>query len=266
VNDPHVVALHYKVLIGPGYDFSKAPSLSHSSEPEFDVRLHIDRAEFTMKQHFATEQEALSVVQPFVNTWNIGAGLELLPNRFWLEYSHPEIVDRSPTPGVVALHARNFTIGSPESGRPALTVPRDHFPSPPTNFQASPDVTAMYSQFRAHREGGIPLAHMAYFLLTVLEQRIPKPQSKRGRNGKRTAAANKFHIDKDVLDKIGELTSERGGPTGARKFEGSHVELTAQEAAWLEAAVKMMIRRAGEIAANPTGPHPQITMADLPTV
>jgi ABC-type protease/lipase transport system fused ATPase/permease subunit len=28
VNDPHVVALHYKVLIGPGCDFSKALELA----------------------------------------------------------------------------------------------------------------------------------------------------------------------------------------------------------------------------------------------
>jgi len=54
MNDPHVVALHYKVLIGPGVDFAKAQPL-HLREPAFDVALHIDGAKFTMKQHFATE-------------------------------------------------------------------------------------------------------------------------------------------------------------------------------------------------------------------
>jgi hypothetical protein len=33
---------------------------------------------------------------------------------------------------------------------------------------------------------------------------------------------------------------------------------------WLEEAMKMMIRRAGEVAANPNGPHEQITMDHLP--
>jgi hypothetical protein len=70
----------------------------------------------------------------------------------------------------------------------------------------------------------------------------------------------------DVLATIGELTSTRGGSTGARKVEAWHADLTAQEAAWLRAATKIMIRRAGEIAANPTGPHQQITMAQLPTL
>jgi hypothetical protein len=251
MNDPHVVALHYNVLIGPGVDFANAPPLSHS-EPAFHVRLQRDRAEFTMRQHFATEQDALNVVQPFVNAWNIYAGLELLPNRFWLAYSHSEIVDRSATPGVHALHARNFTTGSPEIGQPALTVHRDHFPRPPTNYQASPDVNAMYSQYRAHKEGGIPLAHMAYFLLTGLEEGVSRP--------KRKNAAEKYFIHVDVLRKIGHLS------TKARKFAGRHAELTAQEVAWLEAAAKMMIRRAGEIAANPTGPHQQITMVQLPTL
>ena len=190
-----------------------------------------------------------------------------MPDRFWLEYSHAEIVDRSPVPGVASLYARNLTVGSPELGTPALTVHWDRFPNPPSNFRTSPDVSAMYSQYRAHKEGGIPVAHMAYFLLTVLEQGMIKPPSKGDRRSKkRVQAANKFHIEVDVLSKIGELTSTRDGPTGARKAKGWHVELTARETVWLEAAAKIMIRRAGEIAANPTGPHQQITMAHLPTL
>jgi hypothetical protein len=262
MNDPQVVALHYKILIGPGVDFTKAPPLAES-KPEFDVRLVTDRAKFTMRQHFATEQDALSVVQPFVDAWNISTGLELLPNRFRLEYSHPEIVDRSPTPGVYTPDSANLTI---ELGAPILTVHRDRFPRPPANFQASPDVNAMYSQYRAHKEGGIPLGHMAYFLLTVLEEGIKPPsQSKPQKGKKRVAAAKKFVIDVDVLAMIGELTTTRGGPS-ARKVHGLHSELTSKEMVWLEEATKMMIRRAGEIAANPTGKHQPITMAQLPTL
>ena len=265
MNDPHVVALHYDVLIGPGVDFDTAPPLIQK-EPAFDVRLEGKGAKFTMKQHFATEQDALSVVKPFVDAWNISAGLELLPDRFRLEYRDSEIIDRSPTPGVSALHATNLTTGAPEPGRPALTMHRDHFPRPPTNFQTSLEVEAMYSQYRAHNEGGIPLLHMAYFLLTVLEQGIARPRQSGSRvTNKRAAAAAKLAIDVGVLAKIGELTAERGRES-ARKADGWHSELKPKELAWLQEAAKMMIRRAGEVAANPTGPHQQITMAQLPTL
>jgi hypothetical protein len=59
------------------------------------------------------------------------------------------------------------------------------------------------------------------------------------------------------------LTAEKGGPI-ARKAEGLHAKLTRAERAWLEAAAKMMIRRAGEVAANPASAHKQLTCADLP--
>jgi hypothetical protein len=264
MSDPHVVALYYKVLIHPGLDFAEAQPLP-LSEPDFDVLLNVDGAQFTMRRHFATEQDALEVVRQYVGDWNIWTGLELLPDRFRLEYSHCEIVDRSPTPGVHALHAINLTTGSPEPGRPSPRVPRNRFPRPPTNFQASRDVNAMYSQYRAHKEGGMPLAHTAYFLLTVLEQGIEPPnQSKPYKpTKKRSAAAEKFVIILEVLQKIGELTTTRGGES-ARKVGGLHSELTLKEKVWLEEAMKMMIRRAGEVAANPNGPHEQITMDHLP--
>jgi hypothetical protein len=66
----------------------------------------------------------------------------------------------------------------------------------------------------------------------------------------------------EVLQKIGELTATGGGQS-ARKVEGLHTELTLKQMVLLEDAIKMMIRRAGEIVANPNGPHLPITMADL---
>ena len=106
---------------------------------------------------------------------------------------------------------------------------------------------------------------MAYFLLTVLEEGIAPPNPSKTQKGpKRVAAAKRFYIDVDVLAKIG-LTTTRGGPR-ARKVHGLHLELTSNETTWLEEATKMMIRRAGEIAANPTGQHQPITMAQLPTL
>lgn len=75
-----------------------------------------------------------------------------------------------------------------------------------------------------------------------------------------------YRIDYDVLDKLGELTNSLGDEVGARKLTPQS-ELrppNPQEIAWIEAALKRIIRRAGEYTADPQGAWPQVTMTDLP--
>ena len=82
---------------------------------------------------------------------------------------------------------------------------------------------------------------------------------------KREAAAQKYRISRQVLDTLGELTSEKGGRS-ARKAGGSKVDYTAAERQWIDATVKALIRRVGQVGANPAGSFHEITMADLPTL
>ena len=50
----------------------------------------------------------------------------------------------------------------------------------------------------------------------------------------------------------------------ARKGKAAHAEFTALKRTWLEEAMKVLIRRAAELAGAPSISHPQITMSDLP--
>ena len=83
----------------------------------------------------------------------------------------------------------------------------------------------------------------------------------------RRAAASRYNIELSVLAKLGELTSERGDLTEARKtpVTGQPKPLSRLERKWIEAAVRMLIRRSGEYAAT-SGPAalPLLTMDDLP--
>ena len=117
----------------------------------------------------------------------------------------------------------------------------------------------MYHRLSGYYSNREPLPSMAYFCLTV----FLSPFSGR-RNVRRTAASAHYHIDKQVLDEIGDLSSEKGGPDSARKVGAMGSALSREEERFLEAAVTAIIRRAAEVAQNPGAPFPTITLADLP--
>jgi hypothetical protein len=81
------------------------------------------------------------------------------------------------------------------------------------------------------------ISDACYFCLTVMERAA----------GDRAKAAVKYNINKKVLDKIGELTANKGGKE-ARKIRGALDEYTMAERTWLENVMKMLIRRAVEAA------------------
>ena len=85
-------------------------------------------------------------------------------------------------------------------------------------------------------QGREPLASMAYFCLTMLEDKKD-----------RMTAARKYGIDREVLTKIAKLSSEKGGQE-ARKARGINRELTPSETRFLQKAIPALIRRAAEVA------------------
>jgi hypothetical protein len=97
---------------------------------------------------------------------------------------------------------------------------------------------------------------MAYFCLTVLETSA----------GSRKDATVAYKVSRNVLDRIGELTTKRGDPLSARKYGAIATgrPLAANEVTWLEEAVKALIRRAGELHALDV--LPQIDMLSLPNL
>ncbi len=73
-------------------------------------------------------------------------------------------------------------------------------------------------------------------------------------------------MDYEVLDMLGRLTTTLGDEIEARKL-GPQSQLRAptdQEVRWIEAALRLLIRRAGQYAADPQRDWRQLTMADLP--
>ncbi len=252
MNDPHVVALHYRIEHGPDViDWSRAAPLD-KEEHRFCVQAESGRVRFELKEHYASEDAARFAVEAdYIRNWEFVVGLARGPNAFTLRFDRSEIVDREPSLGRISLAARGTAAFA--SGVARLQVQPSAYPEPPlAAIKRSPDIDSMYQHYLRHLEGGEPLPAMAYFCLTTLEQMA----------GGRDAAAVRFCVSKKVLRRIGELSTNKGGAS-ARKATGHAVPHTPEEERFLKSAIKTMIHRAAEVEFGPDPHRRKITLADI---
>ena len=249
MNDPHVVALLYRIEHGRSVDYGKAKPLDHE-EASFRVKIENEQVRFEFKEHLATEDDARKAIEDYIRVWEFDAGLRMGPNSFKLKFDRAQIEDRNPTPGVVDV-SFHFRAGLPKVTVTA-TVSPPCYPPPPSALKLTPNVRTMYERYMGYLQGREPLATMAYFCLTVLQG----PKRKR-------YAARRYATNFEVLNKIGYLSSERGGER-ARRAQGKDNDLTGQDRRFLKEAIKAVIRRAAEKAHAPDRDLPEISLLDLP--
>jgi hypothetical protein len=254
MRDPHVAELKYRLSPLDRVSFVPEPSLDFQNEL-LSGRLSGDSLTITPKVHFATVEEARAVTDPFLRAWELDDALTHGSTQFRFDYQDVVIVDRNPPPpgssvkivvGVAEITLASDTI--------TVSVARSVFPQPPGAFVATPDAESLWNRYEGYVSGREPILSMAYFCLTLIE----------ARGGSRAGAAKAFRIERRVLDSLGRLTSERGDPSVARKFPRRvpPTPLTATEIAWIEAAVRAIIRRVGDV--QQIAHLPEITMGDLP--
>ena len=261
MNDPHVVALWYCIEHGDSVDYGKAQPLDHD-ETGFRVEIENKQVCFEFKEHYATKDAARKAIEGYIRAWEFDADLREGPNSFKLRFDRARIKDRNPTPGVVELRG-SATLGSMRArGRLVVTNPKP-YPPPPSGIMLTPDVQTMYDRYTGYLQGREPLAGMAYFCLTILERSTKKKLNEKKKH--REVAAEIYGIKSEVLNKIGHLSSERGGQE-ARKASGKDNELTAQDRRFLKEAIKAVIRRAAEKGHDPDSDLPAISLLDLPPV
>ena len=256
MNDPHVVALNYRIEHHSSVDYDGASPLDRSEEA-FEIHVERNNVRFAMKRHYATTSEALEAVEDYIHAWEHLAALQYGPNEFKLLFDGDEIEDRDPTPGVVYVSAKpvrfNFSV-SEATGH----VSRGAYPRPPSSrMEIGPDIKLMFDRYVRYRARRGDITDMANFCLTILEESV---QTKKKR---RDAAAKHYDIEYRVLDKIGRLCSQKGGTEG-RKAQGVDQDLNGQEKQFLEEVVKAIIRRAAEVASDPNGSRDTIVLSDFP--
>ena len=256
MRDPHVESLRYRLETSVTTTY-KNPLAVEVIRDEFECRLSDGVLTCRMKKHYPTVEEARRVIDDFLRSWEIKTALELGRDEMRFQFEDSHMVDRDPpplgSPQVIQVSAASVGVSTLLA---RLHVTRNKYPDAPSTFVVTPDVETLWQRYESYLDGKEPLLSMAYFCLTVVENKA----------GSRRAAATQYRIEEAILQKLGELTSTRGDTRTARKAVkgGGTATLSGKEKNWIEGAVKALIRRTGELAS--TQPVPRITMSDLPEI
>lgn len=177
MNDPHVVALVYRIEHGKSIDFNKAEPFCRD-EQGFRLSVADAKARFEMHDHFPTIEAADEALTEYRRAWEFDAQLKRGPDSFHLVLDHgkSELIDRKPTPDRVGIHG---IVSSAVSGSVTLRLEPSAYPEPPSDITLSPDVETVHGRYMDYRKGREPLASMTNFCLTVLEVRLERKTNAR---------------------------------------------------------------------------------------
>ena len=255
--DFHVVALLYRLESSDHVSYAEPPPLVFENEVA-RFRLEKDQLRCELKLHVGTLEAARALVDPILRGWELEVELARGPGQMRFAYENAEIIDRAPPiPRVISGYAmvslQDASLVS--TGNLTTHIIRRSYGEPPVGFRLTPDAESILPRFRSYQDGREPLLSMAYFSLTVVESAAS------GRN-RRANSAKAIGIAENVLDKLGELTSNRGDCTLARKAHSNLQPLTGVERAWIEAIIKQLILRLCDPPQD--SQRKQLTMADLP--
>jgi len=252
-------ALGYRVVWSPGVDYEKAPPV-HIERDDFTLDLSGCELRATLRREYSTIEQARTHVEDYLRGWELVIGIGEHPDavRFVYERAEVDEVEIDPETG---RHVRQAKVHVETSANlsAVLHVSRGRYPPPADAFRIDSVVEALYSRYSRYQAGRELLTSMAYFCLTVLEKSA---------GGTRQEAARRYRIAHPVLGCLGCLCSEKGSEGEARKAPDglAFTPLSQEERKWVLAAVRLIIRRAGEVAACPDKPLAQITMHDLPSL
>lgn len=258
MNEPVVESLNYILKTSDEISFDNPPILEEEFT-SFKLRLENGSLNIEMKNNCATEEQARSFVEPYLKAWELDNFLTFGRKEFWFEFLNSKIVDKNPKcfDGAGTAYPKTGLIII-TGFSPTVHVSRNKYPSPPKKIKYSLDVESLINRFEGFQNGKEPLLSMAYFCLTIIESSA----------GSRTKAVEKYSIRRDVLNKLGDLTSERGDKSEARKVKNrlSFEPLTMPEQNWIIKTLKLLIRRKAEYDFDPYATFQEITMGELPTI
>ena len=240
----HVTKLIYRVTLE---DTDVSGLVPRSWEDELgSFRLADGMLVVEPKEHFRDDRSAHSALEPYLRRFEIGHHLtDGRRIRFELESSRTEHSEHGQADVIFTAYER---IEVSERISLVRRPQRTQYPEPVESFVISEDVETAYQRWDNYRKGREPLPGVAYFVLSLLKRRV----------GGLAAASDRFRISRNVLKRMGELSSRAGTSATARKAD--HREMAPEEAAWLEKTIKCVILRLGNDEQLPD----KITMDDLP--
>ncbi len=211
------------------------------------------RMTFWPDEDFRTATEVRGALAPFLHDWEMHVAISDVPGALKFVFEQAEVQE---SPATTESFARLEGVATVSfTAVASMTLTRKAYPAPPQAFQVTTEVELAYRRWQAYREGREPLLSMAYLIYTIFAP--PKGRSRR-------EAAKFYSVDEQVLHTLSGVASVRGGLDDARKFNasGNAKPLADHERAWLEATIRRLVYRLGELAAGAA--LAQIRMEDLP--
>lgn len=252
-----VQSLVYKLNTAEGVAYEDPPAVEVDKE-KWRGRLENGMLTCQMKADYSSVADAREEVEGYLRAWEIDAGIT--HGRGSMRFVHHDaVIDTLPGGGgdaQVHITARGFVTSRAVVTR---TARQRCYPQPPEMFVASPDVEALWTRYEGYLAGEERLLPVAHWFLTKVETIYGQ------RN--RQAAASTMKVSCRVLNTLGRLTSTRGDDREARKVpkRGELQPLSGAERTWIETALKVLIRRAGECAGcDDSSTLGKINMQDLP--
>ncbi len=257
MRDPHVISLSYVVEPCETISFDQ-PSAIRYEHPIGTFVLDDLALTITLSQHFASVEEAKQSADRVLMAWEIQAALARNLPVIRFRFKDGEVVDRDPVP----TRGGNRIVELAAHSRVEITSTAfcdticNAYPEPPTSFSVTPEVEIAYQRWLRSCRGEEPLLAMAYFVLTLIESAA----------GGRQKASSVFSVDLSILRELGRITSTLGDTATARKADSTlaFLPLSDSERAWVESAVKAIVKRMGEHAAGAS--VETILMSDLPAL
>ena len=249
MNDPQIT-VQYRIDHEDVVNYSEAKAVCEEAE-DFSIRLEEGRAYFVMRCECTTVEAAKAVVNPYIDSWELGVALTGMPGQFKLKFEKAEI--RDPKTGSV----QHFVDAGQSRWQFSVPVIPGPYPKPPIGVALNPSHGArlMFDRYERYCNGRTELTNMAYYCLTVMRDLS---------NGHDGDVKRKYRVSENVIDEFRHLANT-GGSAERRKEE--HVnkrDLHPDERLFLVEAVKKFIRRVAEVAQSPDEEFPVIPLSELP--
>lgn len=160
MRDPHVERLYFRIGHEEGTAYRNPSTLSfRNALGKFETQA--DTLVVEPAPHFASEDEARAVIEPYLRAWEIEADLAQGLGTIRFKFDRADIVDRNPPPpghhALMVGTARVQLTAHP----PTITITRREYPAPPTLFRTSPEIHIAYQRWlnvRLKREPSLGMA------------------------------------------------------------------------------------------------------------
>lgn len=253
MSNSYVECLYYTIKAGDGIFFENSNPIEKKLD-NFELRLEGNDLECKMIKKYTKVEDARKEVECYLKAWEkysiLKSGFKVI--EFMYNRAIINTLDSSEDLNGVSKIIKKSGVFE-VCGTVNIIVEKKIYLEPPQYFQLNENVEILQNRYEDYLRGKEKLPSMAYFCVTLIERDA----------GNRRQAAEKYKINKKVLDKLAELSSNKGDlEIDARKAKMNKGPLTEKEINWIEETVRRIIIRVGEYENNPS--LDLIDMSSLP--